>query len=296
MNKCFFVVSVLGLFVGLVNEAFAEIKNYKCGENCTATLDENGVFTISGSGAMTSFGYSCEIEGKTNACDSKGNIRPWENELNDIKTIKFAEDSEITSIGTKSFISAKNLTEAEFQDSLESIGYKGLKYAPLSTIILPDTLKSIGSEAFAGAGTLDSINIICMGNEVSYAKMKNTLFKYCNANCGTENAQIVDLSGKVSYANSEQCNSQKYYYGDNWCTRLPTQKSDCLTTQYYYWNGKKCSKFGADENINCASGFVEWENACLDEYPFAKKRWTPAEANEWLHDGNDNFVVITFKK
>ncbi len=43
-------------------------------------------------------------------------------------------------------------------------------------------------------------------------------------------------------------------------------------------------------------GKVLWDNTCVDEYPFAKKRWTPAEANEWLHDGNDNFVVITFKK
>ena len=44
------------------------------------------------------------------------------------------------------------------------------------------------------------------------------------------------------------------------------------------------------------NGQVPYNNQCLDEYPFAKKRWTPAEANEWLHDGNDNFVVITFKK
>ena len=43
-------------------------------------------------------------------------------------------------------------------------------------------------------------------------------------------------------------------------------------------------------------GNVVYNNECVAEYPFAKKRWTPAEANEWLHDGNDNFVIITFKK
>ena len=53
----------------------------------------------------------------------------------------------------------------------------------------------------------------------------------------------------------------------------------------------------ASESSCKEQGKVFWGEECYDEYPFAKKkRWTPAEANEWLHDGNDNFVVITFKK
>ena len=31
-------------------------------------------------------------------------------------------------------------------------------------------------------------------------------------------------------------------------------------------------------------------------FTLAKKHYTPAEANQWLHDGNDNFVIITLKK
>ncbi len=56
------------------------------------------------------------------------------------------------------------------------------------------------------------------------------------------------------------------------------------------------SRSRPNESSCYAKGQVFWDNACLDEYPFAKKRWTPAEANEWLHDGNDNFVILTFRK
>ena len=87
----------------------------------------------------------------------------------------------------------------------------------------------------------------------------------------------------------EECeNSAKYYYNNEQCKSMPGSKTKCKNADFL-WSGSSCVK-------SCASGFVEWDKQCWSEYPFAKKRWTPAEANEWLHDGNDNFVVITFKK
>jgi hypothetical protein len=55
----------------------------------------------------------------------------------------------------------------------------------------------------------------------------------------------------------------------------------------------------ADEAIKkclyCPYGKVVYKGQCLDEYPFAKKRYTPAEAAQWLNEDN-NTVTLTFKK
>ena len=87
---------------------------------------------------------------------------------------------------------------------------------------------------------------------------------------------------------------------NNRCLRNPVfamaTETQCKATKKYGWDGTSCVKKDSEGKVSCASGFVSWNNECLDEYPFAKKRWTPAEAAKWLHDGNDNFVVLTFKK
>ena len=44
------------------------------------------------------------------------------------------------------------------------------------------------------------------------------------------------------------------------------------------------------------SGWVKVGNNCASpENSYAKKHYTPTEANQWLKD-DDNFVVLTFKK
>ena len=43
------------------------------------------------------------------------------------------------------------------------------------------------------------------------------------------------------------------------------------------------------------SGRVYYKGECLNEYPFARKHWTPAEAAKYLKD-DDNEIIITFKK
>ena len=116
------------------------------------------------------------------------------------------------------------------------------------------------------------------------------------------------------------CNSTtKYYFnstansGVGQCQRLPTTQAACTGTDIE-WNStdSQCINKNAiiapitpvddpvEESVteeDCHNnGQVYWDNQCVDEYPFTKKRWTPAEASEWLHEGNDNFVIITFKK
>ena len=44
-----------------------------------------------------------------------------------------------------------------------------------------------------------------------------------------------------------------------------------------------------------ANGQVPYKDQCWNEFPFAKKKWTPAEAVKWLKE-DDNTVTITFKQ
>ena len=81
----------------------------------------------------------------------------------------------------------------------------------------------------------------------------------------------------------------------------PISEKKCNSMANYYFNGSTCNKRPTDgEEITCdheISGYVKVGDYCASpENTYAKKHYTPAEAAQWLHDGNDNFVVITFKK
>ena len=80
----------------------------------------------------------------------------------------------------------------------------------------------------------------------------------------------------------------------------PTE-TQCNGSGSYYFTGSSCEHRPTDgTDITCEhelSGYVKVGNYCVSpENSYAKKHYTPAEAAQWLHDGNDNFVVITFKK
>ena len=75
-------------------------------------------------------------------------------------------------------------------------------------------------------------------------------------------------------ADEIHCNSEKYYYTGNSCEHRPEDPADII----------------------CSGGYAKINDNCVDPLKtFAKKHYTPAEANQWLKE-DDNFVVITFKK
>ena len=259
-----------------------------CGDNCCATLNANGVLTISGFGMMYDYQYKCTIPRDGAECDKKGNPPPWEKYYDDIRTLQFATDSNITSIGAKAFIGASNLTSVRFPDSLKEIGYKSFKYNSLNSIILPDTVTSIGKESFLGNTNVpQTFEIICKGD---IAKCQSLVKEYKIAN-GT-----IDLSANVVPADKTNCTGGKYFWNGIRCSK---KEAYCDNDMYY--TGSECIMRPTDgTDITCdydISGYVKVGDYCASpENSYAKKHYTPAEANEWLHDGNDNFVVITFKK
>ena len=229
----------------------------------------------------------------------------------------------VTYIGSWAFNCASSLESITIPEGVTSIWDGAFCDASsLTSITIPDSVTSIGEDAFWDAKSLT--NIMCKGDGTSCADTVNALraagytgnisYPTDKTSCeGSDISLFVWDGSKCSRRNEEQCNSvAKYYYSDGKCQVLPKTQSACTGTNIE-WNAtdNKCvnknyTPTGGDDigdvsgDFNPAdcynNGQVPYNNQCLDEYPFAKKRWTPAEANEWLHDGNDNFVVITFKK
>ena len=118
---CFVISFLFVLILYPSNVSLASlIDSGTCGNGLTWTLDEDGVLTISGSGAMYDW-YSSSV--------------PWKKSKEKIKTVIF--DGTITSIGQCAFYECKNLTQ----------------------ITLPNSISSIGNEAFSKCINLTSINI-----------------------------------------------------------------------------------------------------------------------------------------
>ncbi|MBR0277396.1 MAG: leucine-rich repeat domain-containing protein, partial [Clostridia bacterium] len=138
-----------------------------CGENLTWTLDDEGTFTISGTGDMTDFLSDSDV--------------PWYRLTWEIKTVVIKDG--VTSIGDGAFSSCSNLTSITIPENVTiigdgafercyrletvtignkviSIGDSAFEFCnSLNSIIIPDSVTSIGSRAFYGCRSLASIII-----------------------------------------------------------------------------------------------------------------------------------------
>ena len=110
-----------------------------CGENLTWTLDDDGVLTITGEGAMDDY--------------EEWIPAPWDGQRNNIKRVVISEG--VTSLGAEAFYSFPNLTEAILPDSLTSIhGCVFYDCVSLEKLNIPASVTSIGGDAFAGTAWL----------------------------------------------------------------------------------------------------------------------------------------------
>ena len=249
------------------------------GTSVTITGTGEDVVPISACNASNSTGYtptSDWVSKLTNVTIGAGITGIGDNAFKDATSLTEISIPEgVTSIGNSAFQNANKITEITIPNSVESIGEAAFKYAnSLESITIPKGVTSIGNNTFESADNLK--NIIIMGPIESIGtdafkytgKLEGIICKNTeNACASVKNMLPEELRGKFSYVPS----SDEDDSGGN--SSNPTDPADCSAKNQVYWEGK-----------------------CLDEYPFAKKRWTPAEAAEWLNDGNDNFVILTFKK
>ena len=114
-----------------------------CGENLTWKI-EDGVLTISGTGAMTDYS------------PIQGPQLPWA--AAKIKSVVI--ESSVTSIGDFAFVGQVGLTSITIPDSVTSIGdYAFYNCSSLASIAIPNSITSIGQGAFSGCSSLTSITI-----------------------------------------------------------------------------------------------------------------------------------------
>lgn len=112
-----------------------------CGENVTWKF-EDGVLTISGSGAMNAYGRNT----------------PWYKYRDNIKWGVVEEG--VTSIGYSAFIDCNSLTSIELPSSVTAIGLDAFNgCSGLTSIELPFGVKTIGTGAFSGCRSLTSIEL-----------------------------------------------------------------------------------------------------------------------------------------
>lgn len=150
MNKINFSIILIHTFFFSFN-VYAEIKSYQCGENCVATLDENGIMRVSGKGKMNDYDRTTRMD------------TPWFQDRGQIKTL-IIEDG-ITQVGKGSFYSCSNLQSIELSSTVETVGYEA--FDALARNLNAATITMFDSTKWEYQDNLDlvqSINIKCRGN------------------------------------------------------------------------------------------------------------------------------------
>ncbi len=116
------------------------------GDNLTWELTDNGVLTISGSGAMANY-------------DLHDNYpAPWLSHISSISILTIS--NAVTSIGNEAFYDCSNLTSVTIPNSVTTIGNEAFFYCSnLTSITIPNSVTNIGNEAFFYCSNLTSITI-----------------------------------------------------------------------------------------------------------------------------------------
>ena len=134
----------------------------------------------------------------------------------------------------------------------------------LKEIIIPDDIDFSDWRYDTFYSSTSNLTVVCQG-DIEICKQK------------VNDSNIFPQSKKFLSADRNRCNNPNYYWSGSECTKRPTDGTE-ITCDYEY------------------SGWVKVGNNCASpENSYAKKHYTPAEANQWLKD-DDNFVVLTFKK
>lgn len=122
------------------NQTIAPSISGTCGDDLTWNLDENGVMTISGTGAMADFDQQKN-------CAST----PWVRYTSYIKEV-VVEDG-VTSVSNDAFAWCDRLKKVSLPDSLLTLEYQAFYCCRnLTDLTLPKNLQTIGGEAFTNDG------------------------------------------------------------------------------------------------------------------------------------------------
>ncbi len=146
MKKRFLIVlfiTMILLVIPLIANA-ATVDSGSCGTNVTWTLDDTGILTISGTGAMNNYSYSDNVT-----------TAPWGNTAEIVIIV-----DGVTSVGSRAFYGCTNLTNITIPGSVTSIDSSAFYgCSSLTSITIPDSVTSIGMLAFYDCKNITDIHI-----------------------------------------------------------------------------------------------------------------------------------------
>ena len=149
---------------------FAPAISGSCGENLTWTLNENGVLTISGTGAMADYvDYSMALNGTVFT-----NNAPWYSKYIE-QIIAVVIEPGVTSIGDSAFWACHALTSVTIPNSVTSIGRAAFSNChALTSMTIHADVTNIGEAAFFYCKALTSIEVA--SNNEHYSSVDGILF------------------------------------------------------------------------------------------------------------------------
>lgn len=168
-------------------KASAEIKESgTCGENVTYTLDDEGTFTISGTGNMTDYDYD---------------TTPWYSERDSFK--KVIIENGVTHISNWAFYYCTGLTSVTIPDSITSIGkFAFCGCSGLTSLTIPESVTDIREHAFFNCSGLTSIAI-----PNSVTSIEKDTFSDCSGLTSITIPDSVKSIGIRSFADCESLTS-----------------------------------------------------------------------------------------
>lgn len=120
----------------------------KCGKNVSYSISDDGVLTISGTGAMNNFTYKSD---DSSDC-------PWHGVRYALKKI-VVEDG-VTSIGSCAFSFDAYVTDVTLPSSLKTIGNGAfLGCHGLTSVVIPEGVTSVGAYAFEWCTSIETITV-----------------------------------------------------------------------------------------------------------------------------------------
>ncbi|MBQ4577992.1 MAG: leucine-rich repeat protein [Clostridia bacterium] len=152
------------------------------GDNLTWTLDDAGLLTISGEGAMADYG-------------SYSNNAPWYAHRGAITSACIADG--VATIGNYAFLHCGSLTSVTIPDSVTTIGSRAFYYcSKLASVTIPDGVTTIGIYTFYDCDSLTSVTI-----PDSVTSIGSYAFSYCSKLASVTIPDSVTTIGICAFCN-----------------------------------------------------------------------------------------------
>ncbi len=180
-KKIYFFAVMTALFL-LAPATLLAASSGDCGDNVKWNLDDQGVLTIEGTGAMTDFA-------------SMSNI-PWDRSA--VTTVVIKEG--VTTIGSLAFNNCTKLTSVTIPNTVTSIGSGAFATnQKLTSVDIPNSVTTIGEAAFNSCTGLTSVTL-----PNSLTSIADWLFSECTGLTSVEIPNSVTSIGQGAFS---QCSS-----------------------------------------------------------------------------------------